>query len=189
MQGGYPHDGFGRVLAAARGGAEWGFSALYRQFNPRLVRYFAAQAPSVAEDLAADTWLSVARQLPSFSGDEGAFRGWIFTIARGKLVQHWRDVGRRPSTPVDPEAFIDHAGRDDTEQTALEALSTVQAARAITGALPTAQADVVLLRVLGGLDVDQVAAIVGKPSGTVRVLQHRALHRLVDTFSVDGVTR
>jgi RNA polymerase sigma-70 factor (ECF subfamily) len=189
VRGGYLHDGFGRVLSAAREGTEWGFSALYREFNPRLVRFFGAQAPSVAEDLAADTWLAVARQLPSFNGDEGAFRGWLFTIARGKLVQHWRDTGRRRSTPVAPEAFAEHAGADDPERLALEALSTVRATRAITAALPAAQADVVLLRVLGGLDVDQVAAIVGKPPGTVRVLQHRALHRLAATFSVEGVTR
>jgi RNA polymerase sigma-70 factor, ECF subfamily len=189
VQGGYLHDGFGRVLSAAREGTEWGFSALYREFNPRLVRFFGAQAPSVAEDLAADTWLAVARQLPSFSGDEGAFRGWLFTIARGKLVQHWRDTGRRRSTPVAPEAFAEHPGADDPERLALEALSTVRATRAITAALPAAQADVVLLRVLGGLDVEQVSAIVGKPPGTVRVLQHRALHRLAATFPVQGVTR
>jgi RNA polymerase sigma-70 factor (ECF subfamily) len=189
VQGGNLHSGFGRVLSAAQAGDEWAFTLLYREFNPRLVRYFAAHAPSVAEDLAADTWLAVARQLGVFRGDEGAFRGWLFTIARGKLVQHWRDQGRRPATPVSPDAFGDQAGPDDPEETALEGLSTVRAVRAITAALPPAQADVVLLRVLGGLDVDQVASMVGKPPGTVRVLQHRALHRLVDSFAVDRVTR
>jgi RNA polymerase sigma-70 factor (ECF subfamily) len=45
-------------------------------------------------------------------------------------------------------------------------------------ALPPAQAEVVLLRVVGDLSVDDVAAIVGRKPGAVRALQHRALQRL-----------
>jgi len=181
-------DDFENVLSAAQAGAEWAFALLYRDLNPRLLRYLAAQAPGVGDDLAAETWLGAARRLGAFTGDEASFRAWLFTIARHKLVQHWRDAGRRPSTPVAPDAFAERPARDDPEELALDALSTVQAARVIAAALPAGQAEVVLLRVLGGLDVDQVAAITGRRPGTVRVLQHRALRRLGATFSLEGVT-
>jgi len=179
---------FDEILAAAQAGSEWAFTALYRDLNPRLLRYLMTQAPSVAEDLASETWLAVARQLQSFSGEEGAFRGWLFTIARRRLIQHWRDAGRRPVRPVPPEALMDRAGPADTELSVLDALGAVDAARAIARVLSPDQAEIILLRVLGGLDVDQVAKIVGKRPGTVRVLQHRALRRLRGTFSVETVT-
>ncbi len=179
---------FDTVLAAAQVGAEWAFGILYRDLNPRLVRYLGAQAPSAAEDVAAETWLAAARQLGSFTGGEGAFRGWLFTIARRRLIQHWRDVGRRPATPLTPEMLVDRAGPDDAEGAGLAAVSAQEAASAIAGALPADQADVVLLRVLAGLDVDQVAHILGKRPGTVRVLQHKALRRLAERFSENALT-
>ena len=54
--------------------------------------------------------------------------------------------------------------------------------------LPPDQAEVVLLRVLGELEVEQVADIVGKSKGAVRVAQHRALQRLQQAFAEKAVT-
>lgn len=71
------------------------------------------------------------------------------------------------------------------------AASETEAALARTASLPRDQADVVLLRVVAGLDVDDVARVLGKKPGTVRVLQHRALHRLAEELAREGhpVTR
>ncbi len=179
---------FEGVLAAAQAGGEWAFAVLYRDLNPRLVRYLGAKAPGVAEDLAAETWLGAARGLGSFQGDEGAFRGWLFTIAGRRLVQHWRDTARRPATPVAPGSLLERRAADDPEAEGLAAVSAQEAARTIAAALSPDQADVVLLRMLGGLDVDQVAAVLGKRPGTVRVLQHKALRRLADRFSPEVLT-
>ncbi len=179
---------FDTVLAAAQQGEEWAFSALYRDVNPALLRYLYAQVAGHAEDLAGDTWLAVARQVPTFSGPEAAFRGWLFTIARRRVIQHWREGGRRPSSPVPPEALADLAAPDDLEEQGLRALSAQETAALISQALPPAQADVVLLRVVAGLDVPQVADILGKRPGTVRVLQHKAIRRLAEVFSPERVT-
>ena len=67
-------------------------------------------------------------------------------------------------------------------------LST-QAALALLATLPPDQAEVVLLRVLGGFDAAEVGAILRKRPGTVRVLQHRALAQLARTLSREAVTR
>lgn len=182
-------EAFGDVLRAARAGEEWAFARLYRDLNPPLGRYLGAQAPSDAEDLASETWLAAARGLVSFDGDERAFRAWLFTIAHRRLVQHWRDAARRPVRAAAPETFEVVPGRADTEAEALAASEPVDAARALAAALTTDQAQVVLLRVLVGLSVEEVAAALGKRPGTVRVLQHRALRRLAEKFSIEVVTR
>src|SRR4051812_19804665 len=179
---------FDGVLAAAQTGAEWAFTALYRDLNPRLLRFLAVQAPSFGEDLAAETWMAAARQLGSFSGDEGAFRGWMFTIARRRLIQHWRTMGRRPQVTTSIDLMTDRPAADDPEAAVVASVSAQEATAIITAALTPDQAEIVLLRMLGGLDVDQVAAIVNKRPGTVRVLQHRAVRRLAGVFAVEALT-
>ena len=179
---------FDSVLVAAQEGGEWAFAVLYRDLNPRLVRYLGAKAPGMGDDLAAETWLAAARNLGTFQGNEAAFSGWLYTIARRRLVQHWRDSARRPVTPSDPESFADQQASDDPATEGMAALSARETARVIAAALPSDQADVVLLRMLAGLDVDQVAEILGKRPGTVRVLQHRALKRLAEKFSPEVLT-
>lgn len=176
---------FDSVLAAAQAGGEWAISLLYRELNPPLVRFLTAQAHSAGEDLAQETWMAAAPQLPAFEGDERAFRAWLFTIARRRLIQHWRDAGRRPSTPVEPDDLATVASSAD-DMAASEAREA--AARLVAG-LPADQAEIVLLRVVAGFEADEVARIVGKSPGAVRVIQHRALRRLARNFSEEGVTR
>lgn len=176
-------ESFEAVLDAARQGEEWAFAVLFRQFNPRLLRYFAARVSAEAEDLAAETWAGVARQLRSFHGAEQAFGAWLFTIAHRRLVQYWRDQARRPAADSQAETPEGRAP-GDVEKQVLDQIGAQQAARAIAQALTADQAEVLLLRILGGLDVDQVARIVGKRPGTVRVLQHKALRRLAGKLSV-----
>ncbi|MCU4186833.1 sigma-70 family RNA polymerase sigma factor [Acidiferrimicrobium sp. IK] len=181
-------DPFESVLAAAQSGAEWAFAVLYRELNHRLLRYFAAQAPAEAEDLASETWLLAARQLRGFAGDETSFRAWLFTIARRRLVQHWRDCGRRPARGAGADGLDALPGRADVEQSVVDADAAHGTVRLLCEVLSPDQADVVLLRVLGGLDVEQVAAILHKRPGTVRVLQHKALRRLAEKFPDGALT-
>jgi RNA polymerase sigma-70 factor, ECF subfamily len=76
-------------------------------------------------------------------------------------------------------AFVDQWAADDPAACALEAIST-QAAITLIASLPVEQAEVILLRVVAGLEVARVAELVGKPPGTVRVLAHRGLRRLAE---------
>ena len=130
--------------------------------NPLLVRYLAGMgAADAVDDLASETWLRVVRGLPAFSGDEAGFRGWIVTIARNLLTDHRRRAQRRPETlvPEPPEPVA--AGEDETVSGTLQRLGTEQAVR-LVATLPADQAEMVLLRVVVGMDVAQVARA-GRP--------------------------
>ena len=155
---------FDEVMKAARLGAPWAFGWLYRRFQPRLLRMLAVIAPHHAEDIAAEVWLELVGNLSRFSGDERAFRGWLATTARYQVIEATRRSGRRVGRALDDDA---------TERLA----STSFAAR-VVAVLPPEQADVVLLRVVEGLDVEEVARALGRPPAAVRSLQHRALRRL-----------
>ena len=183
---------FPELLAAAQSGDEEAFAVLWRHLQPALLRYFQVAAPPAAEDLAADTWVSVIRRLQQFRGDEGAFRAWVFTVARHRAIDWRRQAARRPTTLVPAEQLAERSAPDDPVAQVLEGQST-RAALALVAELPPDQAEVVALRVLGGLEVAEVARIVGKRPGAVRVLAHRGLRRLAKLLkSADlarGVTR
>ena len=170
------HEQFEGVIGGAKTGAEWAITALYREFGPGLLRYLRAQAPADGEDLASEVWMNVAAGVGRFQGDEAAFRCWLFSIARRRLIDFRRREQRRQTMLSSLEPTVASDAVDPEAQTLMA--SETEAALAHIAALPPDQAEVVLLRVVAGLDVEEVAAIVGKKAGTVRVLQHRALKRL-----------
>ena len=179
-------EGFDDVMVAAQAGAEWAVAVLYRSLQPRLLRFLRAQAPAQdAVDIASQAWLEVARTLPFFAGDEDGFQALVFTVARRRLADHRRTLRRRPLELVGDDSLATVADRSDAEDDALARLGGEEAARRLTGLLTADQAEVVLLRVVAGLSVDQVAALLGRRPGTIRVLQHRALRRLARQLDDD----
>ncbi len=169
---------FAATMADAKLGDERAIARLYRDVHPRLLGYLGARAPRAAEDLASEVWLAVAKGLPRFEGDEPGWWAYLFTIARRQVAGHWRQAKRRRTDVVEPHAFSDRPGSCDVENETIQAITTSKAVELIVGHLSKEQAEVVLLRLLGGLEVEQVARILNKKPGTIRVLQHRAIKKL-----------
>jgi RNA polymerase sigma-70 factor, ECF subfamily len=178
---------FAGALAAAQDGDEAAFAVLWRDGNPALLRYLRAVAPDAAEDIAAETWVQVVRGLAGFCGDEQSWRSWLFTTARRRAIDESRRRSRHRTTPLAEVLGTREPRMADAAGLAMENMGTA-AAIAVISALPPPQAEVILLRVLAGLDTEAVARIVGKSPGAVRVAAHRGLRRLARTFAVTGVT-
>ena len=169
----------GAVGRAQQGDAE-AFRLLYRDIQPRLLRYLHATAGQDAEDIASETWLQVTRDLPGFSGTYDGFRGWVATIARHRALDHLRRTARRPALPVPAEdlaAWPAAGAAADTAQSAIDAVATGHAV-ALIATLPPDQAEAVLLRAVLGLDAITAAHILGKRPGAIRTAAHRGLKTL-----------
>jgi RNA polymerase sigma-70 factor, ECF subfamily len=177
--------GFPAVLAAAGKGERWALAELFRAYHPPLLRYLRNQDPSMAEDLAGEVWLKVADGLSRFDGDEPGFRGWLFTIGKYRLIEHRRKAARRKTDPIADDRLDRQAegglGRDPATLV-LDQLGAQEAIDRLIADLSPDQAEAVRLRVLGGLDVADVARIMDRSPGSVRVLCHRALRRLADRY-------
>ena len=183
---------FGDVLCAAKVGEDWAVEQLFVDLQPRLLRFLRGLEPGAADDLAGDVWLALARGIGGFDGDLAGFRAWVFTIARRRAADHRRSAGRRPATPTEGEFFISLQDASDTATEVIERLSGQEAVDLITASLPDEHAELLLLRVLGELDVLQVAEILGRSPNWVRVTQHRALRQLahvLDNAVRDGNSR
>jgi RNA polymerase sigma-70 factor (ECF subfamily) len=167
-----------RALELARGGDEAGFVVLWRTLHPPLLRYLTVRGNDAPEDLAAETWLQVVRDLAGFQGDAADFRAWLFTVARHRAIDQGRARALRPVVAV-AEPHGDGAGGStpSAEQDVVEREATAAALR-LVASLPPDQAEMVMLRVVAGLDVAAVAELVGKKPGAVRVAVHRALKSL-----------
>ena len=174
-------------MLRAQAGDETAVAYIFRDLQPALLRYLRVIAPD-PEDMAGETWAQVVAGLAGFRGDEQAFRAWLFTIARHRAADGGRSRARRPTVPLELSGAAEQLVSPDTADLALEAVNVRTVLRLIAS-LPHDQAEVIMLRVVAGLEPGDVARIVGKTPGAVRVAAHRGLRRLAELSARAGVTR
>lgn len=175
---------FPEILAAARVGAEWAWERLYESIAGGVRGYLAAQGAADPDDLTGEVMLQLVRGMPRFEGDEAGFRSWAFLVAHHRLI----DERRRHQRDLALAARVEPTNPSPTaEAGALEAEANAEWRERLQG-LSDDQRHVILLRVVAGLPAEQVARILGKRVGAVRVLQHRALARLRAELT-EGVTQ
>jgi len=176
------------AIEAARVGAEWAWTAIYDELAPRVLGYLRARGAAEPEDLTGEVFLQAVRDLPRFQGSGADLRAWIFTIAHHRFLDERRRAKRRPVEPAPDEVLADRLPRADTETEALARVSESEIAGLIER-LAAAQRDVLLLRIIGGLTIDEIARAVRKRPGAVKALQRRglaALRRELDRPGVRG---
>lgn len=170
---------FDDVLAAARAGGEWAWRRLYQDLAPVVLGYLRSHGARDPEDLLGEVFLRVARSLSDFEGDETGFRSWVFTIAHHRLVDERRKAGRRATEPTEDERI--HAALpavDHVEPDVVERASTEQIVALLEEALTEDQREVLVLRLVGGLTISEVADIVGRTENATKQLQRRGLRSL-----------
>jgi len=164
-------------IEAAKAGDESAFAALYLDTQPRLLGYAMGLVGAEAEDVTAEAWLQISRDLSCFAGDLDAFRGWAARIVRNRAIDSVRARNRRPSQPMGLTTMPDQPTAPDAAELALTNLST-RSAIALIARLPQDQAEAVLLRAVVGLDANAAGKVLGKRAGAIRVAAHRGLRTL-----------
>jgi RNA polymerase sigma factor (sigma-70 family) len=138
------------------------------------------------DDVTSEVFLAVYERLAGFEGSEAAFRSWLFTIAHRKAVDARRRLARRPWAEVADSAASDLPG-GNVEDEALAAVTTGRVL-ALLAELPEVQRDVLLLRIVADLSIDQAADVMGKSPGAIKQHQRRALNQLRVRVQRAGVT-
>lgn len=167
------------ALRAAQQGDEGAFHTVFHAVHPRLLGYVRTiVAEPDAEDVTAEAWLHISRDLGRFTGDADRFRGWTTRIARNRALDHLRARGRRPQECGGEEAaLLELPSSADTAEEALAAVSTERVFD-LVASLPQEQAGAVVLRTMLGLDAKRAALLLGSQPGAVRTAAHRGLRRL-----------
>jgi RNA polymerase sigma-70 factor (ECF subfamily) len=175
------------------------FEPLYRKYVAQVYSFafYELRDQHAAEDVTARTFVSALAALPGFregwagdpgtpprgddvgghagsnvSGDASTFRVWLFRIARNAVANQRRSARRRPVAPLEDAALL-------PDPLDLEAGVTAQdgarAAWAAIARLPEDRRQALLLRFVDEMTTAEIAAILGRSEGAVRVLLHRGL--------------
>ncbi len=143
--------------------------ALYRQHAPAVLGYLRGQGVPEPEDVLSEVFLQVARSLPRFPGTEAEVRAWVFTIARNRVIDGHRRRRVRPAL----------SGTRPPDRPAPEPVDAIDPMLvAALGRLTPDQREVVGLRFVADLSLEEVASITGRSPGAVKSMQHRALDQL-----------
>ncbi len=177
-----------QLIADFAGGAATAFSTLYGRHERPVFRYLLRSLAdrAAAEDVMQDTWMTVMRSAATFKPDH-RFKAWLYTIARTRLVDHLRR--HRPMASLDAEAANDPEGGesrlerlvDDNAPSPERIALDREQARALMDRverLPAPQRDVFLLHVQAGLELGEIATLVGAGVETVRSRLRHAVVRL-----------
>lgn len=130
--------------------------------------YLRGQGAPDPEDLLGEVFLQVARSIGGFVGGERDLRRWVFAIARNRFVDDQRRRARRPQVGGDvvPDRAVEPPGGGDDDL------------RAALATLTDDQREVIGLRFVADLSLEEVAELTGRPLGAVKSMQHRALAAL-----------
>jgi RNA polymerase sigma factor (sigma-70 family) len=175
---------FDTVLAAAQVGAGWGCERLWTAYAGMVGGYLRLQGMRDPDGLANEVFFHAFRSLAGFDGTEDRFRSWLFTIAHRRVIDERRFAARRPQ--LAEREYVEEPAGPSAEDVALQRASE-QRVRALCQELVPDQQDVLLLRLVAGLTIEEIATALGKSPGAVKALQRRglaALRRILEQEAV-----
>jgi RNA polymerase sigma-70 factor (ECF subfamily) len=167
---------FDEIVRAAKAGDDRAASLLYLDHVPMVYGYLRARGCPDPEDTTSEVFIGMIRGIDGFDGDEPSFRRWLMTIAHRRLVDQWRHDGRNPSELSQPSSFeVLEANHQPDGLSAVEIdPDLAEAFRHLT----EAQREVLGLRFVADVSLQDVASITGRPTGAIKSLQNRGLQSL-----------
>lgn len=166
-----------QLIERARGGDAEAFATLYEDLAPRVLRFLCHHVtnPDMAEELMQRTFVKVVEALPRFEVRRDVpLRAWVFRLARNVMIDDHRTAHPALDLEMIPDQPSDLPGPEQLVEAEVQRRELLQALER----LPKDEHDVIVYRFFGGLAPHEVAPLLHRSDGAVRVLQHRALRRL-----------
>lgn len=173
-------DALAALLAKAKQGNQEALAEIYELYFKKLYRFifFRVGHKQLAEDLAEDVFLRAFTKLADIS-DNSSFQGWLYQIARNLVIDYYRqkkqivDINDLENTLEYESNIIDVVDLQHHQKVLLRLLKE----------LGTEQQIVIKLKFLEGLDNSEIALMLHKSEGAIRVIQHRAITKLQELTS------
>lgn len=158
-------------------GAE-AIAELYNRYHENIFYYIWSRVsnPQLAEDLTGDVFLRMVTNLPSYRSTAAPFPAWLFRIARNLVIDHARKAGTRKELPLDDHT--DHIKEEDSLTEIVDQNLTIEQVQVALQELNPLRRDVIILRFIVGLSLKEVASLLDKTVGSIKVAQHRAVKEL-----------
>jgi RNA polymerase sigma-70 factor (ECF subfamily) len=154
------------------------FATLYRRYLDRVYGYAFYQLGDHhdAEDVTERIFLAAFRALPDFNDQGSSFRAWLFRIAHNTIANAHRSRARKRTEPLPDDFERPAPDADPARQVALA--DDLRAIRRAVSRMPDDRRQVILLRFVDDLSTSEIAQVLDRSPGAVRVLLHRSLREL-----------
>lgn len=164
------------VLSAAQAGDPDAFSRIYTALAPGVTGYLRARGLEDAEAAVQEVFLTVFTRIGTVRGGGQGLRTFAFSVAHARYVDDVRRRARHPGfAEYDPDSDTRTSG--SAEDTVLASLDESDVGQQLKALNPD-QREVLLLRIVADLSLEQVAEIMGKSTGSIKQLQRRGLLKL-----------
>lgn len=161
------------LIEDAKRGSESAWEQIYSTLAGPVTGYLRSRGAADPDDLCSEVFFQVARDIHRFDGNADKFRSWVFVIAHRRLIDARRASKRRPEIVDEAVSAIDVEG-GDVEEEVMASLGDAWASRVLQ-ALTEEQQEVLTLRIVADLSLEETGAVMGKRVGAVKALQRRAL--------------
>ena len=162
-----------QIVKQAQQGTRSAVAALYHKYQPQVYRYIAYRVgdTTIADDLTADVFVSMVKHIGSYEDRGRPFLAWLYTIASNIVKMHYRSQGKAEVEALPDELIDEEAQPVEITQRKM----TNEQLMAAMPHLPEVQRQVILLKFIEGFSNREIAAMLDKKEGNIRILQHRAI--------------
>lgn len=156
------------------------FGQIYDQYIDKIYRfvYLKVSSQEVAEDITSKVFLKGWEAFKSPKSDIKNVSAFLYQIARNAVVDHYRDKGRTKAISVDASPQMADPGTGAQDKAILSA--DVEVVKKAIYKLKKEHQDIIIWYYLEDMPIDNIAKLLNKPAGTVRVMLHRGLKSLKD---------
>lgn len=166
------------LVQQAQGGNLTALGTLYDQHYQPIFRFIWSRVKdqATAEDLTGELFVRMVYSLPDYRADGTPFRAWLYRIARNLVTDHHRKYGRHEALDLTQTAVTSVSEEDPMQL--IDMKLTAESVQQALARIDPAQREVVELRFLAGLSLQEVADTLDKTVAAVKALQHRGLSTL-----------
>lgn len=172
-----------KLISLSQQGDSEAFAHLYDRYVDRIYRYVLLRVTDdrVTEDITAHVFVKMWEKLPTYQAGQSPIGAWLYRIAHNAVIDHYRN--RKTSIPLE-DLNSAEAALDDRVEEKLDLQIKLQELREALKELTEGQRDVMILKFIEGLSIEEIARQLGKREGAVRALQMRGLRGLAKSPSL-----
>lgn len=173
------------IVEAAKKGDALSFGKLYDHYVKPIYRFIAVKVSvrQEAEDLTHEVFLTAWQKLPGFTFQGFPFSSWLYRIARNRVIDHYRTRKQHADIGEIDEKLL---GIVESHEAGIDSGLTLRKIYGAMKQLTADQQDVLLLRFVDDMSPKEIAEVLDKTEGSVRIIQHRAIEALKKELKTDN---
>ncbi|MFA6534226.1 MAG: RNA polymerase sigma factor [Patescibacteria group bacterium] len=172
------------AIQSCQAGETAAFGLLYDRYLRKIYNfiYYKTHHKETAEDLTSKTFIKALGSIGRFEFKKGTFSAWLYQIARYTVIDHYR--AQKYDINIDD---VWDLGEETTIPQDLDTANQLREVKKLLQKLPSAERDIIILRVWNELSYQEIASLIGKSEANCRLIFSRAIRKIRQTGAPLGL--